>query len=80
MLDELTANISQWQRWRDDHLDAAVVTAEVAAVSGDVDSLSRPPRGVASQGRRLAQRQHWIWVVLVSAYAALALTFLLQGA
>lgn len=58
-IDALTEKAAQWQRWRDDSLGETRVVND-----GDDRRIVRPPRGVATKGRRLEQRLHWIWIVL----------------
>lgn len=53
----VTEKVDQWERWSDDRLGATRV------VGGDAPRIIRPPRGVAQRGRRLTQREHWIWLV-----------------
>lgn len=53
----MTEKVDQWERWSDARLGATRV------VGGDAPRIIRPPRGVAQRGRRLTQREHWIWLV-----------------
>ncbi|KQM57698.1 hypothetical protein [Agreia sp. Leaf210] len=54
----LSQRVRQWERWRDERLDA-----EVAGWTGGVVPNSARREGVAPQGRRLDRRAEWWWVI-----------------
>lgn len=55
----LTEKVEQWRRWRDDRLGSTRVDRR-----GAVPTVTRPPKGVARQGRRLTERTGWWWGLL----------------
>lgn len=71
----LTAQVAQWQRWRDARLGETRVVTDGARVR-----ILRPPRGVAASGRRLTERVHWIWIVLGLVFAGIGLFAILDDA
>ena len=54
----LTEKVEQWRRWRDERLGDTRVDRH-----GGVPTVTRPPKGVAAQGRRLSERTGW-WGLL----------------
>ncbi|MCI2956834.1 hypothetical protein MN032_03935 [Agromyces atrinae] len=57
----LSEKIDRWQRWR----DARLGNTYVADDKRGIPQIIRPPRGVASSGRRLSQRTGWIGIILM---------------
>jgi len=58
-VDVLSQRARQWERWRDERLDAGVAWWTDGAV---VPNYARR-EGVAPQGRRLARRADWWWII-----------------
>lgn len=57
----LSEKIARWQRWR----DARLGNTYVADDKRGMPQIIRPPRGVASSGRRLSQRTGWIGIIVM---------------